>query len=151
MKEMTQLDLRQYADRLRPRTYGGKSQLWCAIRRKWVARTPEEIVRQLVIQALIAHHYPIGRMAVERQFCVAKRRKRFDLLVYDAHMQPWLLIECKAPTIQISQKVFQQAAWYNVALRAPWLLVSNGMQSWCAHIDHQNQSWYFTESVPPLL
>ncbi len=145
---MIQLDLSVFAERLKSRQQGTQTQLWCPVRRKWVARTPEEIVRQLMIEALLAHGFARGRMAVEQQIRVNRRSKRVDILVYDAHMQPWLLVECKAPTVKLTDQVFGQAAWYNMTLEAPWLVITNGLQTFCAHIDREARAWTLVDALP---
>ncbi len=145
---MAPLDLSLYADRLHTRQHAGKPQIRCVIRRKWVARSPEEVVRQLMIEALLARGFPKGRIAVEQQIRVHRRRKRVDVLVYDTHSAPWMLIECKAPSIGLSDRTFAQAAWYNLALRAPWLVVTNGLQTRCARIDHVRGKWTLTDHLP---
>ncbi len=145
---MIQLDLTPFAEKLKKRRYEGLRQLWCPVRRKWVAHTPEEIVRQLMIEALVAHGIPRGRIAVEQQVRVNRRSKRVDILVYDRHMHPWLLVECKAPRVALTDQVFAQASWYNMALKAPWLVITNGRQTWCARINHEAKTWTLVRALP---
>lgn len=145
---MIQLDLTPFAERLKKRRHEDQRQLWCTVRRKWVAHTPEEIVRQLMIEALMARGIPRGRIAVEQQVRVNRRSKRVDILVYDPNMQPWLLVECKAPRVRLTDQVFAQAAWYNMALKAPWLVITNGLQTWCARIDHEAKAWTLVPALP---
>lgn len=145
---MVPLDLSRYADRLHLRRHAGKAQIRCAIRRRWVARTPEEVVRQLMLEALVTWGFPKGRIAVEQQIRVHGRFKRVDVLVYDAHSTPWMLVECKAPAIELSDRTFAQAAWYNMALRAPWLVITNGLETRCAQVDHRSSKWTLTDRLP---
>lgn len=97
------------------------------IRRLWITMTDEEWVRQNFIQYLIQiHHYPAAMIAVEKEIQLGELRKRFDILVYDKQHQPWMLIECKSPDVELDEKTFQQVLRYNISVPASVLIITNG-------------------------
>jgi len=102
----------------------GEKKIFDEIRRKYVVLTPEEWVRQHVIHQLISNGFPKGRLSVERTLPASK--KRYDLVYFDKHGQPQLLVECKAPSIAINQKTIQQVAKYIQQMNFPIILLSNG-------------------------
>ena len=117
------------------RTENGKEYVLCAWRRRYVRLTPEEHIRQLVLGELEKKYgYPHGLIAVEVPITVAGRSKRCDAIVYDQAMKPLMLIEFKAPTVRISQDVFDQAAIYNRHLNVPILMLCNGEESVVAEV-----------------
>lgn len=127
----------------------GKRQIYDPIRRQFVALLPEEMVRQLWLCHLTqSAGYPQGKIAVEYALKVHQRNKRCDILVFDAHFQPWMIVECKAPQVVLSTTVFEQAAIYNITLKVPYLLVSNGIGTYCAQIDHEREDYIFLEDLP---
>lgn len=139
-----QLDLHEMAARLGP----GPA-LWDPVRKKKVKADPEEWVRQLLLHYFIeVLGVPRGLISVEKQISVGSLRKRYDILVHDRSGKALLLVECKAPEIKITQKVFDQAGRYNLALKVPWLLVSNGRESYCARIDHLKGRTSFVSEIP---
>jgi hypothetical protein len=99
------------------------------IRKKYVVLTPEEWVRQHVVHYLVTEKkYPQSLIALERGITVNGRKKRFDILVFNKNGQPFLLVECKSPDIEINKLVFEQIAVYNSQFNASFLLVTNGLQ-----------------------
>lgn len=136
-------------EHLQTRSADGQRQLFDPIRRKWVALTPEELVRQLLILYLVREKgYSSNRIGVEKMLKVNTLTRRFDLLVYAPDMSPWMLIECKAPTVPISQATFDQVARYNLPLRVPYLAVSNGMHTYCCALDYERQDYTFLKEFP---
>ena len=102
------------------------------IRKKNVVLGPEEWVRQNILHYLIEDlGYPKGKIAIEKEFLVNGRKKRFDLIVFDENMHPFLLVECKAPEIRITQQTINQVVDYNLHFKSKYLVVSNGNESWC--------------------
>ena len=115
---------------MRTRTIDNKEQVFCAWRRRFVRLTPEEWVRQQVLESLENEcGYPHSLIAVEVPIEVAGLRKRCDAIVYNAAMQPVMLLEFKADTVPLTQKVLDQAAVYNRQLKVPYLVLSNGAQT----------------------
>lgn len=103
------------------------SYLFDVIRKKWIILTEEEWVRQNIIQYLIKGlQYPSTVIAVEKEIRLHDMKKRFDLLVYNADHQPWMLIECKAPHIPLTQDVLQQVLRYNMSVPVSYLIITNG-------------------------
>lgn len=106
------------------------------IRKKYVVLTPEEWVRQHVVHYLIeVKNYPPALIAVEREIDLYGLHRRFDIVVFNREGNPWLLIECKAPTIHLTRQVFDQAFRYNITLAAPYVAVTNGVKHYCGKID----------------
>ena len=102
------------------------------IRKKRIVLTPEETVRQNLIKYLTTQKgYPQSLISVEAPLKYAGACKRSDLLVYNNAGQPLMLIECKAPEVALTNKVFEQIAIYNLAIKAPYLLITNGVQTFC--------------------
>ncbi len=119
------------------------------LRRKYVALTPEEWVRQHFIHFLIDHKgYPQGLLTNEVQLQIGEKRLRCDTILYDKSLQPRMIIEYKAPSIAISQKVFDQITIYNFLLKVDYLIVSNGIQHYCCRMDYDNQRYCFLEDIP---
>jgi hypothetical protein len=119
------------------------------IRKKWILLEPEEFVRQLLIQKMMTiPGFSLARMAVEKVFKYLPKKKRFDLLIYDRNHQPYLLVECKAPSVEITEKTFLQAGWYNEDLKVPYVLVTNGPHTFCLSIDHQTKQYAFLKEIP---
>jgi hypothetical protein len=131
------------------REYKGKQQIFDSIRRKYVALTSEEWVRQNFIQWLIHDkNYPPGLIAIEKELTLNDLKKRFDIVVYNKNHVPSLLIECKAPEIKISQKSFDQAGRYNLTLKVSYLVITNGLEHYCCHIDIEKGAYSFIEHIP---
>ncbi len=74
--------------------------------------------------------------------------KRTDVLVFDSNTEPLLLIECKAPEVKISQDVFDQAARYNSVYKVKYILITNGLEHFCAEIEHSSSSYKFLNDIP---
>lgn len=106
---------------------GGRTYLFCIIRKQWLLLTEEEWVRQNFINYLITVlHYPASLIAVEKELLLNGLKKRFDILVYATTHQPWMLIECKAPQVSLSGEVLQQVLQYNMAIPVNYILITNG-------------------------
>lgn len=98
------------------------------VRKKWIVLTPEEWVRQHVISFLITEkNYPISFIAVEKEIALNDLKKRFDIVVYSKDLKPKILIECKAPYIELDREVMEQALRYNLNLQADFVMITNGM------------------------
>lgn len=110
------------------RQEGEQTLVWDPVRKDWYVLQPEEEVRQHLIRWLTEQKgISMGRVAVEKEISYRGTRRRFDLVVFDADGKPWLLCECKAPQVPITQDTINQIARYNQALGAPLLLVTNGI------------------------
>jgi hypothetical protein len=126
-----------------------KFEIFDEVRKKYVALTPEEWVRQNFIKYLInIKGYPASLIAIEKGLTVHKQPKRFDAVVYDKKAQPLMLLEFKAPEIGITQKVFEQISIYNQLLKVEYLLVSNGLKHYCCEISFEKEEIIFLKEVP---
>jgi hypothetical protein len=143
------LPLLELREQLQIRQHEAQRQLYDPIRRKWLVMQPEETVRQLLLIFLTREKgYSPNRIGVEKTLSFNGLTRRFDILVYDPAMQPWMLVECKAPGVPISQDTFDQAARYNLPLRVPYLVVSNGRDTYCCKMDYENEGYDFLEGLP---
>lgn len=119
------------------------------LRRKYVALTPEEWVRQHFIHFLINQkNYPATLLANEIKLQVGNKTLRADSVLYDRELRPRMIAEYKAPHIPITQKVFDQISDYNMLLHVDYLVVSNGLQHYCCKMDYDNQKYLFLEDIP---
>ena len=126
-----------------------KQYIFDVIRKKYVVLTPEEWVRQhTVIFLTDQKKYPKSLIAIEKQLEVNKLKKRTDILVFNTNGQPELIVECKAPTIKLTQASFDQIARYNLKLEANYLVVTNGLQHYFCKLDHQNERYIFLKEIP---
>ena len=123
--------------------------VWDRLRRRFVALTPEEHVRQVFVEFLIVDRgFPAARMGNEVSLMLNGIKRRCDTVVSDDHGEPLVIVEYKAPSIQVTQKTFDQIVRYNMVLRARYLIVSNGLTHYCCHIDYDNNSYHFLEEIP---
>ncbi|NOT35814.1 MAG: type I restriction enzyme HsdR N-terminal domain-containing protein [Saprospiraceae bacterium] len=119
------------------------------IRKKWFIETKEEIVRQLMLHYLIYElKYGSGRIAVEKRIKLGNTIKRFDIVIYDLHIQPMILIECKSYTLDIKESAIYQIARYNITLKAPYLCITNGLIQNCAYINFTDMKIEKIDSLP---
>ena len=126
-----------------------KLTIFDALRRKFVALTPEEWVRQHFVNFIITEKgYPASLIANECQVILNNQRKRCDSVVYDNKLTPLAIIEYKAPEVNITQKVFDQIARYNIVLRVKYLIVSNGIQHFCCKVDYDKQKFEYLTEIP---
>lgn len=129
------------------RTQNDKQQILCAWRRKYVRLTPEELVRQTTLQLLVdEYNYSHHLIAVEVPIEVAGVQKRCDAIVYSQQMRPLMLIEFKAPSVHLTQEVFDQAAIYNRTLNVPMLMLCNGRESIVAQV--LEKQYQFLPAIP---
>ena len=118
------------------------------IRKKFVLLTPEEWVRQHVIQDLLDKGISKTRLSIEKQFEVMGQQKRFDVVVAGSYASIALLVECKAPEVPITQATFDQIARYQLALNANYLMVTNGLAHIYCQIDYTQQTYHFMPDFP---
>ena len=134
---------------LRTKVEGKRILIFDSIRKKYVALTSEEWVRQCLINYLVIEKgYPAALISVEMPLKYAHLNKRSDILVNNCNGQPLMLIECKAPEISISQKVFEQIAIYNLTIKAPYLMATNGLQHYCMAVATENTPVRFLDVIP---
>ena len=131
------------------RREGNRAVVLDPLRRRWVALTPEEWVRQHFVNLLVSEkHYPATLVANEVQLSVGEKVMRADTVVYDRQLQPRMIVEYKAPHIALTQRVLEQASAYNLLLHVDFLIVSNGLNHHCCRIDYANNSYQFLPDIP---
>ena len=146
---MQTMELNLPVAELRIEMQNGKAFVFDRLRKQFVRLTPEEFVRQNFISFLIEHKgYPSGRLANEIEIVLGNVTKRCDTVLYDNYLQPLMIIEYKAPSVAISQKTFDQIARYNFTLQVPWLIVSNGIQHFCCHLEPEKKAFTFVNEIP---
>lgn len=144
---MTRLNLPPFEIKLR----GTKAQpqIFDILRKKYIALTPEEWVRQHFVHFLVEHKgYPTALMANEIQLKVGEKTLRADSILYSRDLKPRMIIEYKAPHIPITQKVFDQISIYNMLLHVDYLVVSNGLQHYICKMDYNDKKYLFLEDIP---
>lgn len=124
--------------------------IYDGFRRKWVILTPEEWVRQNVLAFLVqTKNYAASLIAVERSLVFNTRRKRFDILVFDKQAKPFMLVECKAPEVALSEETLMQVCTYNTVFKVPYLFISNGLSHLLFSLNEQEK--YVSASEFPTL
>jgi hypothetical protein len=113
---------------VRVKNSGGNVMIFDQWRKRWLALTPEEWVRQHLVNFLVVHKkFPSSRIALEKEIIINDVKKRFDVVVYDNEMKPFILAECKAPYIELDIPVIEQALRYNLNLRSQYVMITNGI------------------------
>lgn len=126
-----------------------KDTIFDPVRKKRVALTPEEGVRQQLIALLSEKYgYPLNLMSCELSFTINKLKYRSDLVVFDKQSKPVLLAECKAPDVSIKKETFEQILRYNMSLQVKYLLVTNGKETYLAKFDQQESRYVYLEMIP---
>ena len=127
----------------------GKPMVLDILRRRFVKLTPEEMVRQYFINYLISYKgYPRSLMANEVELRVGDKRLRCDSVLYDMKLDPRMIIEFKAPDINITEKVLNQILSYNILLHVPYLIMSNGTQHVCLKLNAEKEEWQVLSEIP---
>lgn len=144
---MNRLNLPPYE--IKTRQQDGRQYILDVLRRKFIALTPEEWVRQHFIHYLINHKgYPSALLANEVELKIGQKKLRCDSVLYTRQLAPRMIMEYKSPSVQITQKTFNQIFAYNTLLHADYLVVSNGMTHYCCRIDYENKSYTFLQDMP---
>jgi len=141
------LNLPQYSFRIQEKA--GKKLIFDGFRRRWVALTPEEWVRQNFARYLTEEkHFPASLVAIERSLRMNQRDFRTDIVLFSKLGNPLVVVECKAPEVKISQQVFDQIARYNLDLRVNYLIVTNGLTHYCCMFDQVQLTYTFLPEIP---
>lgn len=126
-----------------------RSMIFDFVRKKYVVLTPEEWVRQHFVHFLINElRYPRTLIKLEGGLRYNSMQRRSDIVIYNRSGKPHMIIECKASSVKISQRVFEQVAVYNKTLGAGFMVVTNGLAHFCCQIDHQSGSYRFMDHLP---
>lgn len=132
------MDLSLYLPQLRIKN----EMIFDPVRKKWLAIQPEEMVRQALLLYLIQDmNIPQSRVAVEKAIRLHHQVRRFDIVYYDRQGHPLLLVECKSPSVALTDQVLEQAVWYNYEIKAPYLLLSNGKESIWYRVDAESKNY----------
>jgi hypothetical protein len=127
----------------------GKRMIFDVLRRKYVALTPEEWVRQHFVHFLVERKgYPSGLLGNEIQLILNGTKKRCDTVLYGRDMKARMIVEYKAPHVEITQAVFDQIMRYNIVLRVEYLVVSNGLKHYCCRMDYDTNRYEFLREIP---
>lgn len=133
----------------RTRTLGEKQEIFDIVRKRFVALTPEEWVRQHVLHFLsLEKSVPLSLMAVEKSLKINTLVKRADIVIHERSGRALMLVECKAPGVQITQQVFDQAARYDMVFHVNFLLITNGMANYCCRFDYVENTYAFLPEIP---
>ncbi|MFP4365919.1 MAG: type I restriction enzyme HsdR N-terminal domain-containing protein [Bacteroidales bacterium] len=144
---LPQLNLPEFSFKVK--SDGQRKYIFDNIRKRYVVLTPEEWVRQNFIAYLINEKkYPASLIAVEMPLKINRLKKRADIVLFSGLGLPMIIVECKAPGVKITQKVFDQAALYNLDLKVGHLIVSNGMVHYCAELNHNERKWELLPEIP---
>ena len=134
---------------LRLKDEGGQRFVFDEVRKKFLVLTPEEWVRQHLVHFLIQEkQFPKSLIQLEGGLKYNGLQKRSDILVYNQQGEKLVLAECKAPSVKITQEVFDQIARYNFVHRVKWLLVSNGLEYYCCKLNWETESYQFLPELP---
>ncbi len=134
---------------LKLRRQNDKVEVLDVLRKKWLVLTPEEEVRQQFVHYMMDEKkYPAGLLAIEYSLRVNSLKRRADVVAFNRFGHPLLLVECKAPSVKIDQKVFDQIARYNLSMKVDYLIVTNGLEHFCCQLDFQNNKYHFLQDIP---
>lgn len=144
---MLRLNLPPFDTKIREKE--GTPYIYDILRRKYIALTPEEWVRQHFIHFLIKQKgYPAALLGNEISLNLNGSRRRCDSVLYDRGMHPRMILEYKAPSIPITRKVFTQIYSYNMVLHVDYLVVSNGLSHYCCKLDYTARNYTFLKDIP---
>jgi len=123
--------------------------IFSEVRKKYLRLTPEEWVRQHCVQYLLQEkNYNRISLNEEKSFKINDIDKRYDIVSYASDASIDLVVECKAPKIQIQQTTFDQIARYNLVLKADYLMLTNGLDHYFCQMDYENQTYNFLPDLP---
>lgn len=144
---MQQLNFPRYSFRFK--NSENKRLIFDFIRKKFVSLTPEEWVRQHVLQYLKHEkNFPPSLMNVEKQLLLHGTKKRYDIVVFQPDGSIFLIVECKAPQVAITQETFDQIARYNLVTQAQYLMVTNGLSHYFCRMDYTEECYHFLQDIP---
>ncbi|MEO8819617.1 MAG: type I restriction enzyme HsdR N-terminal domain-containing protein [Ginsengibacter sp.] len=126
------------------------NEIFDPVRKKWLILTPEEWVRQNIIQFLLfKQKYPLSLISVEKEIKLADLKKRYDIVVYNRQTQPWMIIECKEMNVALSEKTMEQILRYHISVPAKYLVITNG--SHCFGFEKREGDFFEINSFPDFI
>ncbi len=141
-------DVISYVSHLKIREQENKKLIFCSIRKKDLVLQPEELVRQAYIMYLTKGlGYSTMKIAVEKGIKINGLHKRFDIMVYDQSIQPYILVECKSMFVELNQDVLEQVSQYNLAFKVPFLVITNGKNQFVFQLNQEGNAYH---SIPHL-
>ncbi|NQX80984.1 MAG: type I restriction enzyme HsdR N-terminal domain-containing protein [Flavobacteriaceae bacterium] len=147
---MKALNLPSYEFKVKYRE--NKQLIFDPIRKKYLVLTPEEWVRQHFVNYLIKHKkYPATLIGLEKKVMLNGMLRRTDILVFNKRAEPYIIVECKAPSVNIDQKTFDQVARYNAKLNAKYIIVTNGLVHYYCIVDSKSEKYVFLREIPDYI
>lgn len=129
--------------------HNGRRYVLDILRRKYIALTPEEWVRQSFIRFVVEKkNYPQALLANEISLILGNKKLRADSVLYDKMLKPRMIIEYKAPKISITQRVFDQIFSYNILLSVPYIIVTNGIEIYVCKLNEKEKRYMFLDDIP---
>lgn len=126
---------------------GAAEMIFDNIRKRWISLSPEEWVRQNIIQYLLeAKHYPAKLFAIEKEIRLGELKKRCDIIIYDKYTKPWMIIECKEMQVALDVKVLEQTLRYHSSVPVPYLVITNG--SYCFGFEKRENEFFEIDEFP---
>lgn len=126
-----------------------KDLIFDRFRRKYVVLTPEEWVRQNFLNFLVSTlRYPASLIGIEKEIYLGELKKRCDIVVFNKNTQPWMIVECKEMGIPLSQTTLEQIIRYHMVLPAAYLVITNGVNTWCSRHNVDESRWDFIDTLP---
>ncbi|MRG48238.1 restriction endonuclease subunit R [Chitinophaga sp. SYP-B3965] len=127
----------------------GQEMIFDPFRKKYVVLTPEEWVRQNFLNYLVKSlEYPGALMSIEKEMHLGELRKRCDIVIYSREAAPWMIVECKEMGVPLGLPVLEQIVRYNMALPVPYLVITNGSNTWCCKLNAEEGNWVFETALP---
>ncbi|SFE79237.1 Type I restriction enzyme R protein N terminus (HSDR_N) [Chitinophaga sp. CF118] len=130
----------------------GRDIIFDRYRKKNVILTPEEWVRQNFLNYLVKTlGYPASLIGIEKEIHLGELKKRCDIVVYNRNTQPWMIVECKEMNVPLTQAVLEQIVRYHMVLPTAYLVITNGVNTWCCQHMEEEQQWRFIQQLPAHL
>lgn len=143
------IDLLRVQSLIKVRQNQQGNEIFDVVRKKWLILQPEEWVRQLTVLYLSRIlDFPLNHFSIEKGVNKGLKKGRWDILVFDYAMNPFILIECKSPQISLTEDVIYQASVYNIELKAPYIAVTNGKKTSCFMVNKENNNYTFLVDFP---
>lgn len=146
---MIDIPLNEVQSKIQTTKEGGQTYIYDIIRKKYIVLLPEELVRQMLLIYLTDYaHYPASRIQVEKGITQQEKKGRYDIIIYDKAVKPWMLIECKSHKVNITQATVDQLSGYNHEIKAPYFMVSNGINTYCYTANEAERKYVLLEELP---
>lgn len=149
MSAWIDIDLLQFQSFVKIRKTPEREEIFDFVRKKWLTLQPEEWVRQLIVLYLSSIlKYPLNHFSIEKGVKKGLKKGRWDVLIFDPQMNPFILIECKSPMVPLSENVVFQASIYNMDVKAPYICLTNGSKVCCIQVNQTEHKFTFLSHLP---